>query len=122
MDYYRLDLTLAEYDELKYFIKLKELEDSILLSQQKGYDLYDNLLKKINEPKVIKSSVKKSIAANKATKIRSAKAKVKIDNAIRILQIENKPITYYSISKAGKVSYNTVKKYISLDEMKVINS
>jgi predicted transcriptional regulator len=32
--------------------------------------------------------------------------------------MENKKLTHYSIAKTAGVSYTTVKKYISLDEMK----
>lgn len=120
-DYYRLDLTQAEYDELKSFIMLDELKQDILKSQKKGFVIYDKLLDKINNPRSIKYSAKKSLAADKATEARSNKAKAKIDNAINILRMENKEITHYSISKTGNVSYNTVKKYISLDDMKALN-
>ena len=57
-------------------------------------------------------SVKKQTATIKATKVRSDRAKEKINNAINLLQFENKPITHYSISQASGVSYNTVKKHI----------
>ncbi len=38
--------------------------------------------------------------------------KEKIQNAINLLQFENKAITHYSISQASGVSFNTVKKHI----------
>jgi hypothetical protein len=103
------------------FINFDGLKQDVLESQKKGFTMYDKLLDKINNPTEIKYSAKKSLAVNKATEARSKKAKAKIDNAINILRIENKEITHYSISKTGNVSYNTVRKYISLDEMKALN-
>ena len=49
------------------------------------------------------------------------KAKAKIDKGIDSLKIQNKDIIYYSIAKAGRVSYNTVKKYISDDDLVSLN-
>ena len=57
-------------------------------------------------------SAKKQIATKKATEVRSKKAKEKIQNAINLLQLENKLITHYSIANTSGVSYNTVKKHI----------
>ena len=56
-------------------------------------------------------------ASKVATEARTTKAKEKIQNAINILRIEDKKITYYSIAKTAGVSYSTVKKYISLNEI-----
>lgn len=55
----------------------------------------------------------KKLATKKATKVRSEKAKEKIQNAINLLHLENKAITHYSIAQTSGVSYNTVKKHIS---------
>jgi len=66
----------------------------------------------INSPKQIKRSVNKMIAADKATEARTKKAKEKIQNAVNILRMQNKKITYYSISKESGVAYQTVKKYM----------
>ncbi|MDY0122458.1 MAG: hypothetical protein RBR54_11000 [Sulfurimonas sp.] len=57
---------------------------------------------------------KKSKSALKATKIRSDRAKAKIQNAINILRMENRKISYYSIAQSSGVSYSTVKKYVTL--------
>lgn len=57
-------------------------------------------------------SKKKRSATQKATETRSKKAKDKINNAINLLQLENKPITHYSIAQTSGVSFNTVKKHI----------
>jgi predicted transcriptional regulator len=50
-------------------------------------------------------------ATNKATKKRTDSAKKKIENAINIMRLENKKMTYYAIAKRANVSYNTAKKY-----------
>jgi len=81
--------------------------------------LREKLLTFIKNGKIIKYSTKKAIATEKATEARTKKAKEKIQNAINILRLENKKITHYSIAKTADVSYVTVKKYITLDEMNV---
>jgi uncharacterized membrane protein len=50
----------------------------------------------------------------RATNARTQKAKEKIENAINILRMENRPITIYSVSKESGVSYNTASKYSKL--------
>lgn len=57
-------------------------------------------------------SLRKQRATKKATESRVKKAKDKINNAINLLQLENKPITHYSIAQTSGVSFNTVKKHI----------
>ena len=59
-----------------------------------------------------KSNKLKSV--NKATKIRTQRAKHKIQNSMNLLRLENQKMTYYSIAKYSGVSYATVKKYITL--------
>ena len=108
---YRLDLDNYQIESLQRFVKLIKLydeDDLIMLNELKEI---------INNPKKIKHSSKKYIAALEATEARTAKAKKKIQNAINILRMENKKLTHYSIAKTAKVSYLTVKKYISLDEI-----
>ena len=109
---YRLDLDNYQIEALQRFVKLIKLydeDDLIRLNELKEI---------INNPKKIKHSSKKYIAAIEATEARTKKAKKKIQNAINILRMENKKLTHYSIAKTAKVSYVTVKKYISLDEIK----
>lgn len=108
---YRLDLD-ADYLALlqKYINKLDVFEDDLIL--------FNELKEIINNPKKIKRSINKKIAAKKATAFRTSKVKEKIQNAINLLRIENKKITHYSIAKTAGVSFNTVKKYISLNEIK----
>lgn len=70
------------------------------------------LMDKLWEAKPYIPSYNKRLATQKATKVRSDKAKEKIQNAINLLQLENKAITHYSISQTAGVSFNTVKKHI----------
>jgi len=109
---YRFDLKFDDLEKLQGLLnnlKLDEL-DNALFSLNEIKEI-------INNPKKIKRSIKKILATDKATEARTAKAKEKIQNAINILRMENKKITHYSISKESGVSYVTVKKYISLDEI-----
>ena len=95
---------------------LYEMRDVILPYLENLKDCYEKevLLKTLNNAKIIKYSPNKALAAEKATEARTAKAKEKIQNAINILRMENKKITYYSVAKTAGVSYSTVKKYINL--------
>jgi len=99
---------------------LKEYIEKIDITEM--YELhistFNEIKEKINNPKKIKISDKKYSAAKSATEARTKKAKDKIQNAINILRMQNKKITHYSIAKEAGVSYVTVKKYISLDEIK----
>ena len=99
---------------------LYEMKDTILPYLESLEDCHERevLLKALDNAKIIEYSINKANAAEKATEARTAKAKEKIQNAINILRMENKKITYYSVAKTAGVSYSTVKKYISLDEMK----
>jgi len=108
---YRLDLDNYQIETLQRFVKLINLYDEndlIRLNQLKEI---------INNPKKIKHSTKRIIACDTATKARITKAKKKIQNAINILRMENKKLTHYSIAKTAGVSYVTVKKYITLNEI-----
>ena len=107
---YRLDL---EENELKLLQKILEIVDIDDLEESTTF-----LSSLVNNPKKIRYSHKKYGATVKATEVRTNNAKDKIKSAIAILKKQNKSITYYSISKVGAVSYQTVKKYISLNEIK----
>jgi len=100
---YRLDLSEDEYENL---IKL--------LGDKPSEYGYISLNEKLHNPKKIKYSGKKAMAAEKATDVRTQRAKEKMQNAINILRMENKKITVYSIAKTANISYSTVKKYIDL--------
>ena len=126
---YRLDLDFYQFKDLQnYMLELEKV-------YEKNYNLFkdDDILKEdckndlislkqikeiVDNPKKIKHSTKKIIACDKATEARTAKAKKKIQNAINILRMENRKLTHYSIAKTAKVSYLTVKKYISLDDIR----
>ena len=109
---YRINLDIYQLETLqKYIQKIENIQEEDLIT-------FNEVKEIINHPKKIKRSVKKMLAADTATAARTAKAKEKIQNAINILRMENKKITYYSISKVAKVSYVTVKKYITLNEIK----
>ena len=108
---YRIDLDMYQLHILKKYINSLEVSEEDII-------MFNEIKEKVNSPKKIKRSVKKLMATESATEARTAKAKAKIQNAINILRMENKKITHYSISKVAGVSYLTVKKYISLDEIK----
>jgi len=118
---YRLDLNISELERLQEILAdLKESEK--YNSYYLELDSFKSLSKMIERPKEIKYSGAKGNAAAKATEARTKQAKEKIDNAINILRFENKKITHYSISKMSAVSYNTVKKYLSDDDIISFNS
>jgi len=75
----------------------------------------DELLLFFEKMKPRKKSKKTKIATATATATRTARAKEKIQNAINILRLENKKITYYTVAKTANVSYLTVKKYTDLE-------
>lgn len=58
-----------------------------------------------------KSTEKQQKSAQNATKIRSDKARAKINNAINVLRLENKAINCNSVAVMSGCSINTVRKY-----------
>lgn len=88
------------------------LEEIIFLRVHLDSNASKELIDKLSNPEHIYVSARKKRATKKATETRVNKAKEKIQNAINLLQFENKPITHYSIAKTADVSYNTVKKHI----------
>jgi predicted transposase YdaD len=74
----------------------------------------DRISDKIEDEQRREVSPKKKKAMIEATNARIQKAKEKIENAINILRMENRPITIYSVSKESGVSYNTASKYSEL--------
>ena len=87
-----------------------------------GY-IYSQLVKKVENPRLIKESEKKELAALNATRIREKRTKDKIQNAINILRMENKEITPHRVSKVSGVSFQTAQKYLNiLNENKEKNS
>jgi tagatose-1,6-bisphosphate aldolase len=96
-----------ELNKLKYAIFNSNIDET---TKKEFLSFLDRL-------KARKSTDKVKSATEIATKKRIDSAKKKIQDAINMLRLENKKITYYSISKQADVSYNTVKKYIDLDEI-----
>ena len=59
-------------------------------------------------------STNKQKSAKNALKIKITKTREKIQNAINLLRLQEKPINPYQISKISGVSYNTARKYFKL--------
>ncbi len=57
-------------------------------------------------------SKKKQETAKNALGIKVTRTKEKVQNAINLLRLQNKPINAYQITKLSGVSYNTARKYI----------
>jgi len=108
---YRLELEVDELKELriayKYFAKAMNQEDY----------LDEKLLEKLNVAEPHLPSYKKKECTKIATKVRQDKAKKKIQNAINLMKLEGKKLTLYSIAKESGVAYQTVKKYITINEV-----
>ena len=123
--YKRLDLPKLEYEYLIKcidFEKLEEIEKRIEKDNENFETVKSfNIIDKLNNPKEIEYSSNKSIAAMKATEIRSKKVKYKMNIGIEILQTQKKEITHYAIAKISKVSFNTVKKHMSYEYVKSFN-
>ena len=123
--YKRLDLTKLEYEYLIKcidFEKLEEIEKRIEKDNENFETVKSfNIIEKLHNPKEIEYSSNKSIAAMKATEIRSKKVKYKMNIAIEILQTQKKQITHYAIAKIAKVSFNTVKRHLSDDYLISLN-
>lgn len=100
---YKIELTKEELIFLRLNLHTKDKNEE---------ELVNKLHKKLCNAKVHVVSVRKQRATKKATEVRTDKAKEKIQNAINLLQLENKAITHYSISQTAGVSFNTVKKYL----------
>ena len=46
-------------------------------------------------------------------KVKVTRTKEKVQNAINLLRLQNKPINAYQITKLSGVSYNTARKYLN---------
>lgn len=79
-----------------------------------NYPLYTKIKKQFDAD-ISKDISKKQSSIQEATKHREHTAKAKIINAINILRSEDKQITSYAIAKVSGCSYNTVKKYQSIE-------
>ena len=58
-------------------------------------------------------SKKKQETAKNALKVKVTRTKEKVQNAINLLRLQNKPINAYQITKLSGVSYNTARKYLN---------
>lgn len=56
-------------------------------------------------------SVAQKLAVQKATRVRIAKSKKKIEDAVNILRLEGRNITLSSVADVSKCSPNTIRKY-----------
>ena len=101
--HYRYDLDLAAHYKLEKIIK-----DAIA---SKKYNLSDEIIKKLTEPKEIKNSIKKTLAMSEAREAKSAKVQQKVKNAIEYLVRREEKVTYSSISEVAQVNRATAKKY-----------
>lgn len=113
---YRLDLSSSDLNSLIFVLK-----DCI---NSKNYDnmFIDNIVEKLSkELKPIKQSNKKHSAADKAREEKTKQVKEKIENGINLLRMETKKFTHYSISKSSGVSFNTVRKHITEEQLKELN-
>ena len=89
--------------------------DKIFEALRSDEEVRNLFLQRYAETKAkLQNNSKKKEAAAKATEARTAVAKKKIEDAINLLRIENKKINYNTIAKRAKVSYLTVKKYVTL--------
>lgn len=121
MDTYRIDLEISEYEIFKEYLDLAPLKEAFENTKDSKDNVFEKILNKINNPKIIKYSDKKIKAIQKATQSRSNNVKNKINNAINILRLENKQFTHYNISKTSTVAFQTVKKYIDDELLEKLN-
>jgi len=114
----RIDMNILEFEYLQEAIS--NLDNSDI---HQNY-IKEKLTKLIDKPSVFQRSEAKQDAMGQATRARSKKAKEKIQKAHKQLKLDikrgtAKKMSYYALSKLSGVHINTVKKYITLDEVKV---
>jgi len=105
----RITITEDEYEGLKH------IADFVLIDST-DIELVNVIIDKIILDKNKKVSSKKIKAVAKATNTRVNRAKRKIENALNLMRLENRPISVYLVSKEAGVSYNTANKYSYLIE------
>jgi len=105
----RITITNEEYEKLKHIADYSLIDGSEI-------DCLNGIIDKIIEDKEKKVSPKKIKAVAKATDSRVNRAKRKIENAINLMRLENRPLSVYLVSKEAGVSYNTANKYAHLIE------
>jgi len=116
---YRLDLSAEEMTAMiNLFQKLAQMPNSKVSREVKYLIGNKQILQSVK--KIITTSSKKN-AAKKAANSRREKAREKIQNAINLLRMENKPITTYSISKVSGVHFQTVQRHLKDIDLDIIN-
>lgn len=103
----RITLTNQEASILQTILANAINCDTMEKEQSVAYSIIERI---INE-KYKYASNKQKDAAKKATEKRSANAKKKIENAVKMLRLERKEITTYIVSLESGCSFNTCKKY-----------
>ncbi|MGD9554761.1 MAG: hypothetical protein AB7D96_07600 [Arcobacteraceae bacterium] len=124
---YKLELTKEKKDE--FMSSLISIYSYIEFSDEEFKDDKEKALKGVEDLidffinlEEYRPSVRKSLATRKATETREKKVKEKINRAIDNLRIfSDKAITHYAIAKEAKVSFVTVKKYISENDLISLN-
>ena len=105
-------------EDIKKFIN----ENTTLYNGRTAERLLKDIESSIEDTKTKRKHSKRHLSTQNATKIRTKKAKEKIQNSINLLRLEGRPITYNAIAVNSGVAYVTVRKYVSpeaLDGMKV---
>ncbi len=110
MEYYRIDLTKKELEELRENLKFKVMTFTT-----------NEIYKKVDNPKIIKKSDKKIKAVKIANMARTKNAKKKINAAIQLMIFENKKMTYNSIAVVSGVAHKTVAKYLTTEKLMLVN-
>ena len=101
--YYRYDLDISTHNKLQLII-----EDAI---QNKDYNLSEEIINKLTNPKEIKDSINKRIAISQARQAKSEQLKKKVLDAIEYLIRRKMKINYSQIAKIAEVNRATAKKY-----------
>lgn len=94
-------------------------EDSkkISLALLKTYKEKDHTyikLKQQIEDNFNRDITKKTKSVTKATRVRSQKAKEKVENAINLLRLEDKKINANAIATLANIHYSTASKYLKI--------
>lgn len=117
----RLNLTVDEYNLLKSVF----LDSIDGISTDKKYQDVSyaklSLIDKLQNVKQIdiKNKIK---STKKANSVKIEKSKDSILNAIDTLKASDKKMSYTNISKTAKVSYNTIKSFLTIEDDKLIFS
>ena len=82
------------------------------LSELLKKDKKNEIWKLIGYYKEDSKTSKRQNAAYWATEVRTKRVKEKIQNAINLLNLENKAITPYQVAKTAGISYNTAKRHL----------